>query len=129
MSKKLIYLTSFTLVLAVTVGTTRAATTFTNALGDNNFNDAGNWDKFRTQGLTFFMHVPSTHDPVDTFDEMMLAANTMAKNLGGKLTDQNHKALTDRGVHVIRKQISNIASDISSQGIYPGSEVALRLFE
>lgn len=91
--------------------------------------DASDWDRFRTQGLTFFMHVPSTHDPVDTFDEMMHAANTMARRLGGKLTDQDHKTLTDRGVHVIRKQISNIASDISAQGIYPGSEVALRLFE
>lgn len=91
--------------------------------------DADDWENVRTQGVTFFMHVPSAHNPVDVFDEMIAAAQGLAHALGGKLTDQDRQPLTDRGMHVIRKQISNIAADMAAMGIYPGSETALRIFE
>ena len=90
---------------------------------------ADDWGNFQTQGVTFFMHVPSAHDPVNVFDEMTNAAQGVARMLGGKLTDQDRQPLTERGLHVIRKQIDNIASEISAMGIYPGSEAALRIFE
>ena len=44
MRRKLTCLTLIALVLAVTVGAAEAATNFTNAKGDSNFNDPGNWD-------------------------------------------------------------------------------------
>ncbi|MHC4508858.1 MAG: LamG-like jellyroll fold domain-containing protein [Planctomycetota bacterium] len=81
MSKKLIYLTSFALVLAVTVGTTQAATIFTNALGDNNFNDAGNWDNGLPDNTNGPGEIPSGQTAT------MTAPYLMANNAPPSVTD------------------------------------------
>jgi cell division protein ZipA len=85
-------------------------------------------DRFKTSGLTLFMTVPCVSEPVRVFEQMMQTAKGLCESLGGKLTDQDGRALSDEGVSAIQRQIKRIASDISALGISPGSETALRFF-
>jgi hypothetical protein len=83
---------------------------------------------FRTPALSIFMNVPAAYDPPAVFEQMINAAQGVAKTLGGKLQDQDGRPLSDQGIEAIRAQIELIAREMNSQGIQPGSESALRLF-
>ncbi len=85
-------------------------------------------DRWRTGGLTFFMTVPCVCEPVRVFETMVETARALCQALGGRLTDQNGRPLTDEGVTAIQQQIKRIAADINAKGIVPGSEAALRFF-
>jgi cell division protein ZipA len=85
-------------------------------------------DRFKTTGLTLFMTVPCVSEPVRVFERMMQTAKGLCESLGGKLTDQDRRPLSDEGLSTIQRQIKRIASDISALGINPGSETALRFF-
>jgi cell division protein ZipA len=85
-------------------------------------------DRWRTGGLTFFMTIPCVCEPTRVFETMVEAAKALCDSLGGRLTDQNGKLLTDEGITAIQQQIKRIAADINAQGIVPGSEAALRFF-
>jgi cell division protein ZipA len=85
-------------------------------------------DRFKTTGLTLFMTVPCVSEPVRVFEQMMHTAKGLCESLGGRLTDQDRRELSDEGVSAIQRQIKRIASDISALGISPGSETALRFF-
>jgi cell division protein ZipA len=90
--------------------------------------DPARLDRFRTQGLTLFMNVPCTYQPVRVFDQMVEVARTLAKHLDGRIEDHDHRPLTDQGLQVIRTQIERIASEMTNRGIVPGSTTAMRLF-
>jgi cell division protein ZipA len=89
---------------------------------------AGQWDKFETAGVTFFMSVPCAHRPAPVFDKMIAAAQLLAETLRGALHDQTHKPLTAEGIAVIRRQIETIDEQMRARSIVPGSQTALRLF-
>jgi len=90
--------------------------------------DADAWDGFRTGGLTLFMSVPCAYNPVAVFDKMIDTGRGLCTALGGSLQDQGGKALSERGIEVIRGQIAEIDEKMRARDIVPGSETALRLF-
>lgn len=85
-------------------------------------------DSFQTAGLTLFMTVPCVQDPPRVFEKMVATAKGLAQMLGGRLSDQDRRPLTDEGIAAIQRQIKRIAADISAYGITPGTETALRFF-
>ncbi len=85
-------------------------------------------DSFTTPGLTLFMTVPCVNEPSRVFENMINTAKGLCQTLGGRLTDQDQRPLSDAGLAAIQRQIKRIAADISTQGISPGSENALRFF-
>lgn len=85
-------------------------------------------DSFTTPGLTLFMTVPCVNDPSRVFENMVHTAKGMCQTLGGSLTDQDQRPLSDESLAAIQRQIKRIAADITTQGISPGSENALRFF-
>lgn len=90
--------------------------------------DPDKMNDFRTPALSIFMNVPAAYDPPAVFEQMIAAAQGVAKTLGGKLQDQDGRPLSDQGVQAIRAQIELIAHEMNTHGIQPGSESALRLF-
>lgn len=90
--------------------------------------DPDKMSDFRTPAISIFMNVPAAYDPPVVFEQMINAAQGVAKTLGGKLQDQDGRPLSDQGVEAIRAQIELIAREMNTHGIQPGSESALRLF-
>ncbi|MFQ5994829.1 MAG: cell division protein ZipA C-terminal FtsZ-binding domain-containing protein [Acidiferrobacterales bacterium] len=90
--------------------------------------DLKNLDTFRTSGLTLFMTIPCVYDPPRVFDKMVQTATSMSDMLRGRLADQDKRPLTEAGLSVIQQQIKQIATEITAEGIVPGSEAALRFF-
>jgi FtsZ-interacting cell division protein ZipA len=90
--------------------------------------DPAQLDRFRTQGLTLFMNVPCTYQPVRVFDQMVEVARVLATRLDGRIEDHDHRPLTDQGLQVIRTQIERISAEMTNRGIVPGSTTAMRLF-
>lgn len=91
------------------------------------FNPA-EWESFRTAGLAIFMSVPVVEEPTAVFEQMMETATGLATFLGGRLLDQEHRPLTEKGIDAIRAQIRGIESRMRTFGIPAGSGAALRLF-
>jgi len=85
-------------------------------------------ERFRTQGLTLFMNVPCTYQPVRVFDQMVEVARVLCRRLEGRMEDNDHRPLTDQGLLVIRTQIERIVAEMTGKGIVPGSASAMRLF-
>jgi FtsZ-interacting cell division protein ZipA len=83
---------------------------------------------FHTEGVTLFMQVAMVSDPAAVFERMAHVGAQLADELGGRLVDQDGKALTDSGLRAIAGQIDQIAGDMSRRGIEAGSEAARRLF-
>jgi FtsZ-interacting cell division protein ZipA len=83
---------------------------------------------FRTPGISFHMSVPSVEEPAVVFDSMMATAVEVTTALGGKLLDQDHRPLTDKGIVAIRAQIQGIGAKMRAFGIAAGSDAARRLF-
>jgi cell division protein ZipA len=89
---------------------------------------AEEWDTLVTPGVTFFMSVPCTHRPAQTFEHMAEIARSLAEALDGQLLDQDRRPLTAQGLAVIRHQIEEIEEKMRAFGVTPGGEAALRLF-
>lgn len=89
---------------------------------------AGQWERFETASVTFFMSVPCAHRPASVFDKMISAAQALAETLGGQLKNQERRPLAKQGIAVIRRQIETIEEQMRARGIVPGSQTALRLF-
>ena len=90
--------------------------------------DPAKLDRFRTQGLTLFMNVPCSYQPVMVFNQMAETALGMAKMLDGRLEDHDQRPITEQSLQVIRTQIERIANEMTNRGIVPGSATAMRLF-
>jgi cell division protein ZipA len=90
--------------------------------------DPAHLDDFHTEGVTLFMQVAMVSDPAAVFEKMARVGAQLADELGGRLVDQDGKALTDSGLRAIAGQIDQIAGDMARRGIEPGSEAARRLF-
>lgn len=63
----------------------------------------------RTPGLTFFMQLPVPGDALETLDDMVLSARTVAAALGGDVKDDKMSALTGQTIEHMRQRISDYA--------------------
>lgn len=82
----------------------------------------------KTRGLTLFMDIPRTLDPARVFNDMIDDAKELCKVLDGKLVDDNHRGMTQKGLKRIGQEIRTMAGEMERDGITPGREHALKLF-
>jgi FtsZ-interacting cell division protein ZipA len=80
------------------------------------------------QALTLSMDVPRVPDTHRTFDAMVRFARNLANLLGGALVDDNNQPLDERAVAAIDAQLTVVCASLETQGVVPGSALALRLF-
>ena len=81
-----------------------------------------------TPGAVFLLDVPRVAEPVRVFDQMKLAARTMAQKLDAALVDDNRRPLDDAAFDAIREQVRSTAGALREVNIEPGSPRALALF-
>lgn len=81
-----------------------------------------------TRGLTFTLDIPRVAQGAAVFDRMMDWAASLAGSLDGVLVDDNRAPLNDKAVRMIRDSIARFQEQMQSQGVAPGSPLALRLF-
>ena len=62
-------------------------------------------ESLETPGVSFFMSLPGPRDPVQAFDYMLETAQTLARNLGGELRDENHSVMTTQTIEHGRQRI------------------------
>ncbi len=78
----------------------------------------------REEGLTLTLDVARTAEPGRAFEAM---ART-ARQLGGRLVDDNGNAVDERALAAIGAQLEAVRQTLADRGIEPGSALALRLF-
>jgi len=81
-----------------------------------------------TRGITLFMDIPRTLDPARVFNDMVNDAKELCKKLDGKLVDDNHRGMTQKGLKRIGQEIRSMAAEMEQDGIPPGREYAMKLF-
>lgn len=81
-----------------------------------------------TRGITLFMDIPRTLDPARVFNDMVNDAKELCKQLDGKLVDDNHRGMTQKGLKRIGQEIRSMATEMEKDGIPPGHEYAMKLF-
>ena len=79
-----------------------------NALEPGTF-DLSDLDALETPGLTFFMQLPVPGDALETLDDMILSARTVAAALGGNVKDDTMSALTGQTVEHMKQRIADYA--------------------
>lgn len=91
--------------------------------------DPGDDDPNRmTRGITLFMDIPRTLDPARVFNDMVNDSKELCKQLDGKLVDDNHRGMTQKGLKRIGQEIRSMATEMEKDGIAPGHEYAMKLF-
>lgn len=63
----------------------------------------------QSPGLTFFMQLPVPGDALETLDDMILSARTVAAALGGDVKDDTMSALTGQTVEHLKQRIADFA--------------------
>jgi len=81
-----------------------------------------------TKGLTMFINMPCTRDPVAAFGLMLETAEQLCKRLNARLVDQKQHDLSPSGTDNIRAQIRKFTREMEAEGVTPGSDIARRLF-
>jgi cell division protein ZipA len=61
----------------------------------------------QTPGLTFFMQLPVPGDALETLEDMILSARTVAAALGGDVKDDTMSALTGQTVEHLKQRIAD----------------------
>ena len=62
-------------------------------------------DEFSTPGLTFFMVLEDSDQPLSVFDDMLMTAQALLETLGGELQDENRSTLTNQTLAHCRQQV------------------------
>ena len=88
--------------------------------------DAGADDTL--QALSLAMDVPRAPETARSFETMALLARDLAAALGGRLVDDNDRALDEQSLAAIGRQLDAVRTQLEAQGIAPGSALARRLF-
>lgn len=78
----------------------------------------------RPDGLTFLLDVPRTPDLAASYGAMVRSA----RQLGGRLVDDNGNTLDERALGLIGAEVEATRARLAELGIEPGSPLALRLF-
>ena len=77
-----------------------------NALEPGTF-DLSDLSELKTPGLTFFMQLPVPGDALETLEDMILSARTVAAALGGDVKDDTMSALTGQTVEHLKQRIAD----------------------
>jgi len=59
----------------------------------------------QTPGISFFMSLPGPNDPMQAFDFMLETAQTVVRNLGGELKDEQRSVMTAQTIEHSRQRI------------------------
>lgn len=86
------------------------------------------FNHMRVKGLTLLLDVPRVEHPAERFDEMVVLARGLAKELGATVVDDYRVPLSDSSLAKIREQIVAIEDRMLIGDIEPGSARARRLF-
>jgi hypothetical protein len=78
----------------------------------------------RADGITLLLDVPRTADLKRSYEAMV----QRARELGGRLVDDNGNALDERALAAIGVEVEATRGRLAELGIEPGSPLALRLF-
>ncbi len=62
-------------------------------------------EQLQTPGISFFMSLPGPTDSIQAFDFMMETAQTVVRNLGGELKDENRSVMTAQTIEHCRQRI------------------------
>jgi len=62
-------------------------------------------ETLETPGVSFFMSLPGPREPVQAFNFMLETAQTLARNLGGELRDENRSVMTTQTTEHCRQRI------------------------
>ena len=62
-------------------------------------------DQLQTPGISFFLSLPGPSDSIQAFDFMMETAQTVVRNLGGELKDENRSVMTAQTIEHCRQRI------------------------
>ena len=79
-----------------------------NALEPGTF-DLSDLEGLQSPGLTFFMQLPIPGDALETLDDMVLSARTVAAALGGDVKDDTMSALTGQTIEHMKQRIADFA--------------------
>lgn len=82
-------------------------------------------DRCAANDLVFGYSIPRSAHPLAVFDQMMIAARYARKRLGGSLLDHQGRELDEVPM---REEIAHVAESLSSAGLEPGCDAAMRLF-
>jgi len=85
-------------------------------------------ETFSTAGITLLLDVPRVENPGNQFDQMMLVARDVARELQVNVVDDHRVILSDKGLALIRARIAGVEAKMRDHGIAPGSAQARRLF-
>ena len=69
--------------------------------------DLSDLTALQTPGLTFFMQLPVPGDALETLEDMILSARTVAAALGGDVKDDTMSALTGQTVEHLKQRIAD----------------------
>ena len=69
--------------------------------------DLSDLSELKTPGLTFFMQLPVPGDALETLEDMILSARTVAAALGGDVKDDTMSALTGQTVEHLKQRIAD----------------------
>lgn len=78
--------------------------------------------------LTATLDVPRTPDVKRSYESMVVLVRDLASAVGGRLQDDNARALDERALSAIGAQLEPVRADLEQRGFPPGSASALRLF-
>jgi hypothetical protein len=78
----------------------------------------------REDGVTFLLDVPRAADPGQDYEAMVRSA----RQLGGRLVDDNGRALDEGSLAAIGAEVEATRARLEGMGIEPGGPLALRLF-
>lgn len=82
----------------------------------------------RADGVTLLLDVPRTPEVEKTYEAMVRTARDLAAARGGRLVDDNGRALDERALSTIRAELEAVCGRLAELGIEPGSPLALRVF-
>jgi hypothetical protein len=74
------------------------------------------------------LEVPRVADVRRGYEAMVRHAQDLGTRLGGAIADDNARALDERALAAIARQLDEVCRKLESQGIEPGGPAALRLF-
>ena len=75
--------------------------------------DLDNLSEFRSPGVTFFMALPGTPDPIKSFNTMVETASYVAKTLDGDLLDEEHSSATQQVINHYRDRIRQLSAQFA----------------
>lgn len=81
-----------------------------------------------THGVTFWLDVPRTPEPVYAYDRMLTIARQLGEAVDGVLVDDQHQPLAETMLGSIRTRIQEIQQKMKASDLPAGGRRALRLF-